>query len=163
MERLMRVQEQQKMLKEMQRQILLDRQKTLFQSLGQSPSLYRNCTITPMTLNKDAASQQPSSSAGMQDDARYPDCGTTPGGCFSSGYFQLIINHCFYTTGASVTLVQKLKEEIPGASEPLRRSLDHQDSMPDISSLCPPPKGANLLLIMGFFHTSVFSFRVGDD
>jgi RAD54-like protein 2 len=151
MERLMRVQEQQKMLKEMQRQILLDRQKTLFQSLGQSPSLYRNCTITPMTLNKDAASQQPSSSAGAQDDARYPDCGTTPGGCFSTGHIQFIINHCFYATGASVTLVQKSKEESPGASEPIRRSLDQQDSMPDISSLCPAPKGANLVVIMDFF------------
>ncbi|XP_059475353.1 helicase ARIP4 [Neocloeon triangulifer] len=53
MERLMRVQEQQKMLKEMQRKIMQEKQKTLLQSLGQSTSILRNCTITPMGANRD--------------------------------------------------------------------------------------------------------------
>jgi hypothetical protein len=58
--------------------------------------------------------------------------------------------------------VHKSKEESPGASELVQRSLDQQDNMPDISSLCPAPRGANLV-VLGFFFTSLFSFRVSDN
>lgn len=110
MERLMRVQEQQKMLKEMQRQILLDRQKTLFQSLGQSPSLYRNCTITPMTLNREAA---PSGSAGPLDDSRYPDCGTTPGGFFFTFKLNLCNINCYFLQELVLPSCINQKKKLP--------------------------------------------------